>query len=370
MNISRDNYEKYFLDYLEGDLDPDSVAELKLFLLQNPDLEEELQGFEEISLEPENIVFTEKKMLFKPEISDLIINESNFDDLCIARLEGDLTQDEAEAFDTYLGQNPEKQKEYDLFKQTVLKPDQSDIFENKRSLKRYSIKTVRSRIIYYIASAAASVIILFSVIYTLWDNEQSNAIHIADNKTGNDEMIVENTAPEEKEISEEKDFLTTTEDNKPENSGRERKNQKNIKVIDIEDRIEKPFAIANIEDEVADAGVPESEKNNPLITGINRRQVFIDNSQTLPQELLPRDQINEYNNGLLSINGDFGQNKNIIKGLKDISAWDIADLSVKGLGKLTGWDVHMNNKYDENGKVKTLAINAEGIGFSTNLKNN
>ncbi len=50
MDINRNNYEAYFLDYRENNLTPGQVAELLVFLEQNPDLKEEFESFESFSL--------------------------------------------------------------------------------------------------------------------------------------------------------------------------------------------------------------------------------------------------------------------------------------------------------------------------------
>ncbi len=48
--INRDNYEAYFLDFAEGNLSPAALEALEDFLVANPDLREELENFENISL--------------------------------------------------------------------------------------------------------------------------------------------------------------------------------------------------------------------------------------------------------------------------------------------------------------------------------
>ena len=50
MDINRQNFETYFIDYLDGRLDPGQVAELLSFLEKNPDLERELKEFENIQI--------------------------------------------------------------------------------------------------------------------------------------------------------------------------------------------------------------------------------------------------------------------------------------------------------------------------------
>ncbi|MBC8005772.1 MAG: hypothetical protein H7X84_09885, partial [Verrucomicrobia bacterium] len=46
--ITRDNYEAFFLDYLEGNLEETLIDQFLDFLEKNPDLKEELHLFENI----------------------------------------------------------------------------------------------------------------------------------------------------------------------------------------------------------------------------------------------------------------------------------------------------------------------------------
>ena len=48
--INRNNYESYFLDFLEGNITPEDSEQLKFFLEANEDLKEELYSFESIAI--------------------------------------------------------------------------------------------------------------------------------------------------------------------------------------------------------------------------------------------------------------------------------------------------------------------------------
>jgi hypothetical protein len=139
MKITRDNYEAYFLDYLDGNLDEELVNDFIEFLQSNPDLKEELQLAGLISIKPEEVIFEKKAMLFKEEY-DL---EEKFNDTAIALLEGDLKEPQKTIFLSFLQRNPGKEKEAALFEKTVQVPDQNIIFSKKNRLYRYSAtKTV------------------------------------------------------------------------------------------------------------------------------------------------------------------------------------------------------------------------------------
>src|SRR5680860_40980 len=98
MEINRNNYETYFIDYLEGNLNELLVNDFIEFLQQNPDLKEELSHFETLSVEPENILFSKKNNLYK----DKYDSEKEFNRAAVANLEGDISDIEKAEFDHYI----------------------------------------------------------------------------------------------------------------------------------------------------------------------------------------------------------------------------------------------------------------------------
>jgi len=63
--INRSNYEVWFIDYADGQLSPDQVAEMLLFLEENPDLKNEFSLFEQVTLPVDTVEFAFKKSLKK-----------------------------------------------------------------------------------------------------------------------------------------------------------------------------------------------------------------------------------------------------------------------------------------------------------------
>jgi hypothetical protein len=144
MTITRDNYELWFLDYLEGNLDEKMVDDFLEFLRENPDLSEELHLFESVGLTKSDLVFSDKKKLYK-ECFDL---PDVFDSTATGLLEGDLDTDEQVRFSNFLTHHPEKNKELQLFKLTKLTPELTVFFKNKQRLYRQPvIRLFASRIV-------------------------------------------------------------------------------------------------------------------------------------------------------------------------------------------------------------------------------
>lgn len=163
MKISKDNYELYLARYLEGQLDPVITAELMLFLSENPDLEMPFDKSDNLLLKPDKDNFPNKNML-KKDFGDLDhIDESNFDEFCIASAEGLLDSFDEERFYRYIAQYPEKEKELATYRQLVLKPDPHLQFPFKSSLKKPIPLSPQYRILLLAASVAASIIFLLFI---------------------------------------------------------------------------------------------------------------------------------------------------------------------------------------------------------------
>lgn len=218
-NINLHNYEAFLIDYLDGNLNEDAVAELKAFILTNPQLEidledlelpsfseeqlkvdfkndlkktevfvedEELinylennlnegqrktfeskllrdkelalklQAYNKTILSAEALVFTDKPSLYKSE-DELILN--NF---TLAYVEGQLSVKDKTQFENELKTNSALQKELTSYQKTKLVADNTSVFENKETLKKearvialFNFKTV--------SAIAAAVLLVFTL---------------------------------------------------------------------------------------------------------------------------------------------------------------------------------------------------------------
>ncbi len=66
-SIGIDNYEEYFLLNIDNELDAAGKHEVEKFVLQHPKLQEEFTLLKQTVLEPEHIVFEDKRSLYKKE---------------------------------------------------------------------------------------------------------------------------------------------------------------------------------------------------------------------------------------------------------------------------------------------------------------
>lgn len=164
MKITRDNYESFFVDYLEGTLEDHLIDPFLDFLKQNPDLNEELQGLEPITLPMEPVAFQGKQSLYKATDSE------SFNKQAVAYLEGEMTSQERIAFEASLEKDPTLQKEYTLFEKTRLAPDPALRFAGKEKLYK---KTGAIVWLNWIGKAAAVLVLLLGI-YSLFHKGEDN----------------------------------------------------------------------------------------------------------------------------------------------------------------------------------------------------
>ncbi|MFZ4413437.1 MAG: hypothetical protein ACOYOV_10175, partial [Bacteroidales bacterium] len=189
MNISKDNYEIYILDYYEGKLNESQTHELLAFVEAQTDVKAEFDAFENISLtEDASLQFDFKECLKKEAISSSrMINLSNYQEFFIADSEGDLSISQKSQLEKFRLLHPNLNNDYHLFQLTKLSADKTIVFENKRQLKKFSVFNIpiNKKIIYQTASIAASLLLIASVATYYFSNNtktiQSTTITTAEN---------------------------------------------------------------------------------------------------------------------------------------------------------------------------------------------
>ena len=196
MKINKENYEAYFIDYLEGNLDEILVNDFIEFLQNNPDLKEELTHFETIYLEPETVDFDKKNSLYKKTLD----SENEFSKRAIAIVEDDITIDDKTEFEDFLTEHPEKSRDAALFAKTKLEPDMSVTFRNKRRLYRRSYG--RTVMLWSLRVAAVFAIVLSVYVIThapvLKDQVSSELAIAEDDKIKKEESPAEmNKVPQD-----------------------------------------------------------------------------------------------------------------------------------------------------------------------------
>jgi len=161
MNINRNNYELYFIDYLEGNLSGDEEEILHRFLEKNADLAAELEGLEGMHLTPEPFEYQEKELLRKtyPTPGELPSKE-RFDIFAIAYLEGDLNPEQKRDFEQFIRDYPSFAGELNQYRKTFIRNHPVRYPFKKRLKQQGRFTGWRYRILIPAAAAAITAMIL------------------------------------------------------------------------------------------------------------------------------------------------------------------------------------------------------------------
>ena len=357
ININRNNYEEYFIDFLDGNLSQSEENAVLLFLDQNTDLKDELGSYQGELVLDEEISYSHKQELKKEAILSGT-NATNFDELCIASLENDLNDTEEKKFAEYLKENEEKQKEYDLFKLTHVEKDASIVCPDISRLKKKAFSFKRN---YYAISVAATIIILIAIYLLLPKQNIDKTIlenQIAEvSKDSNPQLVdqVENESSNEIELNK----IELINNNKL---------QVNNQLLKIELKDSEPINTENI----IDNHEPQIAKLSPTEINYN----FKNDARTMHLAEVRIEKVllesNSEEKNYLTIRGFLASafNERVLnKKEKDkVELFDIAQAGVKGINKITGSNMRLERKYDENGIPDKTEFTSNLIAFSAPIK--
>ncbi len=150
------NYEAFYLDFLEGNLNVKDTALLFRFLDENPSLKLEVENFETFEKEIEELDNSFKNDLKQvdfelDEVSQLTINS-----FLIAQIEKQLPAKKEKEIEDYLLRHPKFKVDQQQIKSTILVPDLSITYPDKKRLKKSETRYLWPTI----SSVAAVIVIL------------------------------------------------------------------------------------------------------------------------------------------------------------------------------------------------------------------
>ena len=128
MTITRNNYEPFVIDYLDGALSPEMTAELLLFLELNPDIASEVEGLQNEPIPSEDFfLFEGKEALRKSEKNEQL------DELLFLVCEGLASNKQKAELQSILSLNPDMNKEFVAMQKARWTADPL-VYENKSLL--------------------------------------------------------------------------------------------------------------------------------------------------------------------------------------------------------------------------------------------
>jgi len=345
MTINRFNYESYLVDYLDGKLNPSFTAELLLFLDKNPDIKGELDGIQDAVLVGELTVYPNKSALKKKSfLKDGIDDE--FDYLCIASIEGVLSQEEKNTFERILKDGPDRQNEFLTFQKAKIDADSAISYPNKSILKRSTIIPIRYSTLRLSISIAATITLIVGI-YSI------GRLMVSSNPLVNSSIssIAESTFSTAKRSTEEVkskevpvyETPTTrkTEQLATENTIQESAKPKKSRV-NIEESI--PNFVRRIDLKETDTPKGQEYKQLAQIAAkyAPKNQIFID--QLYAQQTK--------------------------SDTKELGVFEVIQYGVKSFGKLIGSDINLNADKDQKGNIEKINFDSNLIAFSTPVRKN
>lgn len=355
MRINRNNYEAFFLDFVEGRLDNSSTLEMLAFLRKNPELKEELEAFSDIRLPDKAEVFEDKSLLKKLNFSDSEVNFKNFEDFCIAYHEKILTPAESEKLLYYLAKYPDKLIDFQQYGRLYLKADKNLFFEAKPFLQRKHQPFLNRKVILRWTAVAAGIVLAVAVFY----RSPVKEIKVTN---GNKQLVVTKDNNIEEAINQhsnsEKD---SGKDNLPFSNVSKKYDKKPEKIDVVETSKEDLEYIAPIE-------VAEIEKapvSDRIEIKLSRDTALL---AVMAEEEFKLEQETKFSEDGNTIKNIF-KKKTTKKGNRKISLWDVAEVTLKGYNQLSEKDILLHRETDENGKLTAIAVETENRKYGFNTRN-
>jgi hypothetical protein len=343
MKPDRSNYEIWFIDWLDGNLDAQQVEELNIFLDKNPDLREEFKELTPVVIEHSDRQYKNKESLLK---SPADISDSQFEYLCVAFLENDLSSEQKAELIELTEQNADRKRSLELIQKTRISPV-SLTYANKSNLLRETPlqKVFRLSII---GLSAAAVITLIISVFLSTPREISTSI----NNTASifvPEKIIQMPVERQNEVRllpvrKEQASLTKTE----------------LTAVAQTDSVEKSII-------VKDNSINKINLSYDVEFSVNMASNTLMASNitySLPEEDDGRSNVGRF------ISKTFREKILRDKTSPDspLKGYEIAEAGVTGLNKLLGWEMALDKNSDENGELSSVYFSSKLLKFNTPVK--
>jgi hypothetical protein len=175
--INTENFEVFYLDYLEGNLDADLTLALFAFLAQNPKMQVEDLG-PELS-DTTFILDNSFKNNLKQNQNTIAISASNVDYFLTADKEQQLSEEKTNELNLFVASHPEYQLDRKIYSLTNISADKSIVYPNKKNLKHRETLILWPYISFL--AAACAVLIVWIIPNSGYDSDIHSAANIRSN---------------------------------------------------------------------------------------------------------------------------------------------------------------------------------------------
>ena len=361
MAIDRSNYEIWLIDWLDGNLTDIQIEQLREFLAENPELVEEFEELSLFSLKPTSKSFPLKDNL-KKKNTDLF--GSQFEYICVANLEDDLSGDQKDDLRDIIENDSEKKSTFDFIQKITLTP--SDIrYRHKHKLIKRTLgqKVIRLSAIGLSAAAVVTLIIMsYSIIPRIIPEKMNNA---AQNIIFNDSSIINSPANLDAKIVPTDNNVSPTI-----------QTAENIVTVIQEDNsvITRPdLPVSHTYDSLLiNAKINETEINKiPVYSEIKLKEETISNTLIASRAVfIPPVYEDERNRFSKFITKTFREKilRESPSENNPLKAYEIAEAGVTGINKLFGWEMGLDKRNDENGELKSIYFSSRILKFNAPVK--
>lgn len=340
MAVNIHNYEAFFLDFHEGNLGEEDRLALMAFLEMHPELKDEFDNFDSISIKPDaQVSFAGKNMLKKQDREN---KKTLSDELLIALLEGDLQAAEKQELEAALEYDNEARLRIEHYRQTISLPDPQIAFPRKDLLRKKTALPLISRREYAYA-AAALIIVLLGISALLLPGTHSTPAR--------EDLAMDKASPVRASIIGQQPTMATLSMRPGMQPRITRMEREHIEIARTGSRMAhniESFSLYNHSFLAYYRPVP-----GPLYEN-NSYDEFLATTDPLKEKTLTGKIIGNFFKRVKApfVSENAGKEKN--KG--NFSFWDLAELGVKGVNALGDHDYTLVKQYNENGNVKGLLL--------------
>lgn len=344
MDINRNNYELFLIDYIDGNLTVEQLKTVEAFLLLNPDLKNELEGLSNHVLIPENQAYKNKFILRRADFLAVGI-ENEFNYLCIANLENDINEEEEIKLKSIVNSNKSKAKDYYKFLNTKLLPNKDIAYQQKSKLKRFTLFGYTQKQIISFSSAAAMVLLLVTLF-----NYNANLPETHQNQPIVQDIVTpaaESVSIHNDEIEKDQSLNSIGQSKVP--------NEEVISVV-IEHKEElATHLITAIEPEHAGQDLNLAYLKPKIAHTIKVENDLHGSAYLMFANLTSKEPLGGVDQKQQGTNRTFG-------------LFELAQIGINGLAKATGINMNLEGEKDETGKIKRIEFASDLLALSLPLK--
>jgi anti-sigma factor RsiW len=169
MNIDRQNYESFFLQYADGELSASEQDAVQQFVALHPDLQQELNEILQAVLRPESVPFLNKAQLFR-------ISEATEENL-LSLLDNEVSAPLRQEIEQQIAAEPAVAQAWQHLQKTKLDPAESVLHPDKSTLYRTApAKTIPLRRWWMAAAAAIAGLATWGIVHLATTEQSGRAV--------------------------------------------------------------------------------------------------------------------------------------------------------------------------------------------------